>query len=126
MYFVLLRRRVVNERLLITFTPFPDNEPPALYCPANIEVEKETTTPTKKVYWPMPTYFDNTNTPVTLFTEAVNGSDFSTGEHKITYKATDQAGNKAECTFVVIISSKSALLRCCDPAVQFSFFENGD
>lgn len=83
-----------------------DNEPPAIYCPQNMEVKKKSDTPAIKVYWPPPTYRDNSGQAVTIFTESINGSDFRTGSHPITYTATDQNNNKGSCTFIIVISCK--------------------
>lgn len=86
-----------------------DNEPPVIHCPLNQEVKKESDNPTIKVYWQPPTYRDNSGLPVTIFTESINGSDFRTGSYTIRYEATDQARNKATCSFVIVVSCKFAL-----------------
>jgi len=40
-----------------------------------------------------------------LFTTSrQNGSDFTWGEHNVTYTASDKAGNIAKCHFQVIIT----------------------
>ena len=83
-----------------------DNEPPAIYCPQNQEVKKESGNLAIKVYWQPPTYRDNSGLPVNIFTESINGSDFTTGSYTIRYQATDQEGNKATCTFVIVVSCK--------------------
>ncbi|PFX17574.1 Sushi, von Willebrand factor type A, EGF and pentraxin domain-containing protein 1 [Stylophora pistillata] len=82
-----------------------DNEPPAIYCPQNMEVQKKSDTPTIKVYWPPPTYRDNSGGAITVFTESINGSDFRTGSYPIKYTATDESNNKGSCTFIIVISS---------------------
>lgn len=86
-----------------------DNEPPVIYCPQNQEVKKQSDNPTIKVYWQPPTYRDNSGQSVTIFTESINGSDFRTGSYQLQYEATDQVGNKATCTFVIVVSCKLVL-----------------
>ncbi|XP_067041101.1 sushi, von Willebrand factor type A, EGF and pentraxin domain-containing protein 1-like [Acropora muricata] len=51
-----------------------------------------------------PTYSDNSGLPVVIFTEAINGSQFSVGQHQITYTATDQANNVKSCHFFIVVS----------------------
>jgi hypothetical protein len=81
-----------------------DNEPPFIYCPDNIEKKKKSDVLTTYVFWKPPTHFDNSRNPVSVFTEAKNGSSFNEGVHTITYNAVDQAGNKNKCTFVIQVS----------------------
>ena len=54
----------------------------------------------------MPHYEDNSEQPVTLFTESVQGSGFRVGQHFIKYEARDQAGNTAFCTFTITVSGR--------------------
>lgn len=54
----------------------------------------------------MPHYEDNSEKPVTLFTESVQGSGFRLGQHFIKYEARDQAGNTAVCTFTITVSGR--------------------
>ena len=86
-----------------------DKEPPTIYCPQNQEVKKKSDTPTIKVFWPKPTYRDNSGQAVTIFTESINGSDFRTGSYPVNYEATDHVGNKASCSFVIVVSCKFVL-----------------
>ena len=54
----------------------------------------------------MPHYEDNSEQPVTLFTESVQGSGLRVGQHFIKYEARDQAGNTAFCTFTITVSGR--------------------
>ena len=96
--------------LLLPFTSivlhFTDTEPPKITCPKNIKVIKNTAGPVVSVHWPMPHYEDNSEQPVTLFTESVQGSGFRVGQHFIKYEARDQAGNTAFCTFTITVSGR--------------------
>lgn len=95
---------------LVSMSVYLDNEPPIIYCPQNQEVKKQSDNPTIKVYWQAPTYRDNSGQPVTIFTESINGSDFRTGSYPIKYEATDHVGNKASCTFIIVVSCKLVFL----------------
>ena len=68
-----------------------------------MEVVKQTAGPVVPVYWPTPSSEDNSGQPVALFTESVQGSGFRVGRHEIKYQATDQSGNKATCTFTIVV-----------------------
>ena len=68
-----------------------------------MEVIKQAPGPVIPVYWPTPSYDDNSGQPVTLFTESVQGSGFSVGPHQIKYEAKDQAGNTASCAFNIVV-----------------------
>ena len=83
-----------------------DNEPPRITCPKDMEVEKQTPGPVIPVYWSTPIYEDNSGQPVTLFTESVQGSGFTVGQHQIKYEAKDQAGNTAPCAFTIVVSGR--------------------
>lgn len=87
-----------------------DKEPPTIYCPQNQEVVKKGNDITVKVYWPRPTYRDNSGKNVTVFTESINGSDFQVGSYQIRYEARDHVGNTASCTFLIVVSCKYVLL----------------
>ncbi len=56
-----------------------------------------------KVLLPAVTVTDNVG--IHLFTTSrPNGSEFTWGEHNVTYTASDKAGNTAKCEFQVIIT----------------------
>ena len=86
-----------------------DKEPPIIYCPQNQEVKNKGDSVTVKVYWPPPTYRDNSGQNVTVFTESINGSSFEVGSYQIKYKARDHVGNQASCTFDIVVSCKYVL-----------------
>lgn len=83
-----------------------DVEPPIITCPKDIQVKMKTAGPAVPVHWPTPSYKDNSEQPVTLFTASVQGSGFRVGRHLVKYEATDQAGNTASCTFVIVVSGR--------------------
>ncbi|KAM7447402.1 hypothetical protein ABFA07_004408 [Porites harrisoni] len=93
-----------NSQSCVFTVTIIDTEPPRITCPKNIKVIKNTAGPVVSVHWPMPHYEDNSEKPVTLFTESVQGSGFRVGQHFIKYEARDQAGNTAFCTFTITVS----------------------
>ena len=79
-----------------------DLEPPKISsCPDNIHITSKKKM--NKVLLPGVTVTDNVK--VHLFTTSrQNGSEFTWGEHNVTYMASDVAGNVAKCHFQVIIT----------------------
>ena len=79
-----------------------DLEPPKISsCPDDIHITSKKKM--NKVLLPGVTVTDNVG--VNLFTTSrPNGSEFTWGEHNVTYKALDKARNIAECHFQVIIT----------------------
>ena len=79
-----------------------DTEPPKIAsCPDDIYITSRKRY--NKVYLPGVTVTDNVG--IYLFTTSrPNGSEFTWGEHNITYKALDRAGNEVNCHFQVIIT----------------------
>ena len=78
-----------------------DLEPPRIAsCPADVHITSKRKM--NKVLLPGVTVTDNVG--IYLFTTSrPNGSEFTWGEHNITYTASDKAGNTAKCKFQVII-----------------------
>lgn len=78
-----------------------DLEPPKFAsCPADIH--KTSTKKNNKIFLPGVTVTDNVGV-YQFITNRPNGSDFTWGEHNITYTASDKAGNTVKCHFQVII-----------------------
>lgn len=79
-----------------------DTESPKIAsCPDDIYITSRKRY--NKVYLPGVTVTDNVG--IYLFiTSRPNGSEFTWGEHNITYKALDRAGNEVNCHFQVIIT----------------------
>ena len=85
-----------------SFCSRTDVEPPKISsCPDNIHITSKKKM--HKVLLPGVTVKDNVG--VYLFTTSrPNGSEFTWGEHNVTYTASDVAGNIAKCHFQVIIT----------------------
>ena len=91
---------IKNLFLLNSHKEMTDLEPPKIDCPDNIH--KTSKRKWTKISFPGVTVTDNVG--VDLFTTSKpNGSDFTWGEHNVTYAASDLAGNTAQCHFQVII-----------------------
>ncbi|XP_070557233.1 hyalin-like [Ptychodera flava] len=86
-----------------------DTESPVLSCPVDIERETETGQPDTHVTWTLPTVTDNSGEVLTPVSEVTPGR-FPIGTSKVTYSATDDAGNTGSCSFNVTVIGKFALL----------------
>ena len=89
---------------ILLFSFSVDDEAPKLTCPKDIHVKKTNSGDTIKVHWPLPIYEDNSGETVTLFTESVIGTGFRVGRYQVKYEAADRSGNKALCTFAIVVS----------------------
>ncbi|XP_015752647.1 PREDICTED: sushi, von Willebrand factor type A, EGF and pentraxin domain-containing protein 1-like, partial [Acropora digitifera] len=79
-----------------------DLEPPKFSsCPDNIHITSKKKM--NKVLLPGVTVTDNVGV-FSFTTSRQNGSEFTWGEHNVTYTASDKAGNIAKCHFQVIIT----------------------
>lgn len=80
----------------------PDTEDPVISnCPTDITVYRASGASNTIVTWTPPTATDNRT--VTLTSTHNSGAAFVLGETKVTYTAVDGAGNKATCSFNVIV-----------------------
>jgi hypothetical protein len=85
-----------------------DSELPVLVgIPANITVSTDTGMPTALVTWAMPTATDNAPGVTLRQTEGpARGAAFPIGVTRVTYVASDAAGNNASATFTVTVADK--------------------
>jgi HYR domain/Domain of unknown function DUF11/Secretion system C-terminal sorting domain/CARDB len=74
-------------------------------CPANIVLNSSTSTAIAT--WTTPTATDNCGTPSVLGSHN-SGFAFTVGTTTVTYTATDAKGNKATCSFTVIVNLLNA------------------
>lgn len=80
-----------------------DNEDPVINnCPNGIVVGVEPGTSSTPVSWVLPTATDNLGA-VTLTSSHRSELPFSVGTETVTYTATDEVGNEAQCVFSVIV-----------------------
>ena len=59
--------------------------------------------------WTEPTATDNSGM-VTLTSDYISGGSFPVGTTTVTYTATDESGNTAECDFDVIVAGKNTMI----------------
>lgn len=86
---------------------FPDQEPPVFtYCPKDISIDDITNT-VIRVNWDRPLAKDNSGAPSIIQCNRVSGEEYSVpGSYQVFCEAKDQAGNKAECSFQLVLKSK--------------------
>ena len=81
-----------------------DAESPVISCPADIEVENDPGECGAIVTYEMPSATDNCGVKaVTMMEGLESGSMFPVGTTTQTYVATDEAGNKASCSFNITV-----------------------
>ncbi|MGV9011832.1 MAG: HYR domain-containing protein [Flavobacteriales bacterium] len=81
-----------------------DNIPPAIACPANINVNAAAGTCGQAVTYMTPVGTDNCSGVTTTRTAGLaSGSTFPVGVNTVTYTATDAAGNTASCSFTITV-----------------------
>lgn len=78
--------------------------PVFINCPSNMSVTTDPGTALADISWPTVLATDNAGTPV--ITTDLSGSNFSIGVQTVTYNATDDAGNIAQCTFDITVTGK--------------------
>ncbi len=83
-----------------------DVTPPALICPANVNVT--TTAKTATATWTVPTPTDACAGGVTLNGTHAPSSIFALDTTLVTYTATDKVGNRSTCTFAVVVFNACA------------------
>ena len=81
-----------------------DTEPPRFrHCPSNMQIISGKKW--SKVVLPPSYHTDNVG--VTVFSTSIrNGSNLTWGEYKITYAASDKAGNTANCSLYISIAGE--------------------
>jgi hypothetical protein len=102
-----------NEATL-TVTVNPDNQPPAISCPANITKSADANVCTATVTYATPTATDNCTGVGSVTCTPPSGSSFPKGATMVTCSATDARGNSSSCSFTVTIAdSQSPTLGAC-------------
>ncbi|KAL0970174.1 hypothetical protein UPYG_G00238360 [Umbra pygmaea] len=96
-----------------------DSEPPWIQCPRDVVAETDERRGTANISWNVPTAIDNSGEEVVVQVKPVYSPPqlLSIGEERITYIATDRAGNQANCTFTVtVIDTEPPVIdRCRSP-----------
>jgi hypothetical protein len=82
-----------------------DTQPPTITCPANITTGSTAGLCSAVVNYSTPTASDNCpGVTLTRIAGPASGSSFPVGSTTITYRATDAAGNTAQCSFTVTVN----------------------
>jgi len=82
-----------------------DTEVPEIICPGDIEIDATSGDCDAVVNYADPTISDNCpGVTSQLIDGLASGSSFPVGVTTVTYEATDQAGNTAQCSFTVTVS----------------------
>ncbi|WP_373493499.1 HYR domain-containing protein, partial [Aquiflexum sp.] len=82
-----------------------DEELPVITCPAGINTTVEFGETGKVITYALPTATDNCGTPaIELVSGPASGEFFPVGPTEVTYKATDDSGNVAGCSFTVTVT----------------------
>uniref|UniRef100_A0A8C7SY85 Sushi, von Willebrand factor type A, EGF and pentraxin domain-containing protein 1 n=1 Tax=Oncorhynchus mykiss TaxID=8022 RepID=A0A8C7SY85_ONCMY len=96
-----------------------DSEPPWVQCPKDVVAETDERRGTANISWNVPAATDNSGQEVLVQVKPVYTPPqlFPIGEERITYAATDRAGNQANCTFTVtVIDTEPPVIdRCRSP-----------
>ena len=77
-----------------------------MICPANQTVETDFNNSAAMVVWTALVATDNSNLTPNVTCSAENGSRFEIGETEVMCKALDEAGNQANCSFIVDVVGK--------------------
>ncbi len=98
----------------ITVNEKKDTVKPEITCPEAISVNNDKGICGAVVNYPLPTATDNSGNPtVSLKDGPAPGDTFPVGTTKVTYTATDDAGNTSECSFqVMVIDAENPLITC--------------
>lgn len=98
-----------------------DKYSPEISCPSNITKETDTNKDGTNVTWATPVVLENCSNPVIVTSDIQPNSYFKIGSTNVTYKATDQIGNSASCSFTVnVIDTESPKIDC--PTVPITVF----
>ncbi|WP_170111412.1 HYR domain-containing protein, partial [Mangrovibacterium marinum] len=90
-----------------------DDEDPVITCPATITVNNDAGQCGAIVNYPLPVVSDNCSGVSTVKSDGPDsGTLFPVGTTSVTYRATDAAGNVAECSFTVTVNDNE------DPTVN--------
>ena len=96
------------------FVRVVDTEKPVIKCPENKEVKAPPGATGMKISLSQPTVSDNCGTPNVGLSAGPNPEgELPVGENRLTYLATDGAGNTATCTYKVRVEGKEALKVNC-------------
>lgn len=110
-----------NQAACSFFISIEDNEAPNIICPANIGPLMVSDSCELSVDFDLPQVSDNCS-PQVMLSGPPSGAKLPLGANVLIFTATDDAGNSAQCSFVVMIegSGLPQLANCPGPITQFS------
>lgn len=87
---------------------YSDVTPPSITCPDDLTLPTEPDINTAEVFWYLPNVTDNSNGifQVTVSPIVVPPTTLPVGRHTLTYTATDQEKNTADCHLVIVVEGK--------------------
>ena len=88
-------------KLYFRFSDF--RSPVFVNCPKSIRVRNEEGMDSATVNYEKPMAFDSSNVTVELISGQQSGERFDLGIHRIYYRAEDESGNRATCTFYILV-----------------------
>ncbi len=101
-----------------------DQTAPIITCPSNIIVTADAGQPDADVIIALPTVSDNCDGDVTYsndYTEVEDASGtYNLGTTTVTYTATDNCGNTAQCSFTVTVNDEESPEITCPPTITVS------
>ena len=87
----------------VIFLDLDVEEPVFTYCPSDLTIDDATTT-IVRVNWQEPTATDNSGVVPVLDSNKKSGQYFDVpGSYEVLYKATDESGNTATCSFRITL-----------------------
>ncbi len=98
-----------------------DKSPPMLSCPTDRIIKLPKELDKVKVDYPAVTAMDNCTTSKVLLQEGpASGTELGPGTTRVTYTATDVAGNKSTCGFnITVVEDAAPEMHCTDDIVVF-------
>ncbi len=91
-----------------------DNTPPAIVCPANMQLTIISDICDTLIVYPLPVATDNCSVPTLSFVSGItSGTETAAGFYITTFMATDAAGNSAACSFnITVIETIDPVIDC--------------
>ena len=89
--------------MIVMMMILSDREAPRVHgCPTSFEVRLNPGESSREVWWAEPKFSDNVNLHYVQQSHSP-GHPLSRGSHHISYMAGDAEGNKARCSFTVVV-----------------------
>ena len=93
--------------------------PDVISCPTDITVNAFAGTCNATASWSEPVFDDNCDDALTITSNVNSGSNFTGGTSPVTYTATDDDGNSAQCNFnVIVVDTQVPVWTNCPPDIS--------